>query len=100
MTDVPAFTVNPFARVTISAPVVTVTLVAPSEAAAVIEIGTVRLVRVANVGAAAVTAPLANVTTDEVLKWVKFPVIVTGTLLAPCWPLLGFIRVITGVPGF
>jgi hypothetical protein len=86
------------ARVTISAPVVTVTPVAPSDAAAVIETGTVRLVSIAALGAPAVTALLAKVTTEDVLKCVKFPVIVTGTLLAPCCPVFGLIWVTTGVP--
>ncbi len=98
ITGVPAVTEKPLARLTISAAVVTVTLVAPSEAAAVIETGTVRLVSVAAVGVPAVTAPLAKVTTEDVLKWVKFPVIVTGTLLAPCWPVFGLTCVMTGVP--
>jgi hypothetical protein len=84
ITGVPAPTVNPFASVTTSAPVVTVTLVAPSVAATVIDTGTVRLVTVAAVGAPAATAPLAKVTTEELLKWVKFPVMVTGTLFEPC----------------
>ena len=44
------------------------------------------LVAVADVGAPAVTAPLAKVTTEELLKCVKFPVIVTETLLAPWHP--------------
>src|SRR5579884_1925791 len=98
ITGVPAFTVKPLFRVTTSAPVVTVTLVAPNAAAAVIDTGTVRLVAVAAVGAPAVTAPLANVTTDVLLKCVKLPVIVTGTFVAPCCPVFGFTWLITGVP--
>ena len=92
-------TVKPLASVTTSVPVVTVTLVAPSAAVPVIDTGTVMLVAVAPAcGAPAVTAALPNVTTDAPLKCVKLPVMVTGTLAAPCCPLLGFTCVITGVP--
>src|SRR5690242_19221524 len=98
MTGVPAETVKPLFSVTISAPLVTVTLVAPKAAAVVIDTGTVRLLAVAAVGAPAVTAPLANVTTEVLVKWVKLPVIVTGKFVAPCWPVFGFTWLITGVP--
>jgi hypothetical protein len=75
-----------------------VTFVTPSEAAAVIDTGTVRLVAVAAMGAPAVTPALAKVTAEELLKCVKVPVIVTGMLVAPCGPVLGFTCVTTGVP--
>ena len=81
----PAVTVNPFASVTTSAPVVTVRLVAPSDAVPVIDTGTVMLVAIAPVcGAPAVTAVLLNVTTDAVEKCVALPVIVTANAVALC----------------
>src|SRR5438874_488952 len=100
MVGVPAVTVNAPASFATSLAVVTVTSVEPNVAAAVTETGTVMLVVVADVGAPAVTAALLNVTTDELLKCVKFPVIVTGTLLAPCDPVLGLKSVMTGIPAF
>ena len=94
----PAVTANAPVKVTTSPPVVTVTLVAPSEAATVIDTGTVRLVAVAVLGAPAVTALLANVTTDELLKCVNWPVIVTDKLVWPCGPEFGLTDNNTGVP--
>ena len=95
---VPVLTVKPLASVTTSAPVVTVRLVAPSAATAVMLTFTVRLVAVSDpVGALAVTPALPNVTTDAPLKCVKLPVMVTGTFTVPCAPLLGFTCVIAGV---
>ena len=96
---VPAVTVNLFASVTTSAPVVTVTEVAPRAAAAVMLTFTVTLVAVGDpVGALAVTPVLPKVTTDAPLKCVKLPVMVTGAVAVPCCPLFGFTCVITGVP--
>jgi hypothetical protein len=65
----------------------------------VIDTGTVMLVAVAAVDAPAVTPALPNVTTELLLNEMKFPVIVTGTLDCPWWPLFGFTWVIVGVPG-
>jgi hypothetical protein len=93
---VPGLTVNALARVTTSVPVVTVTLVGPVGAVPVMDTGTVMLVAVADVGDPAVTAVFPNVTTEAPLKWVRFPAIVTGTFVAPCWPLLGVTDVIPG----
>jgi hypothetical protein len=79
----PPATVKPPISFTTSLPVVTVTSVAPIVALAVTETGTVTLVAVAAMGVPAVTAAFANVTTEDVLKWVNKPVMVTGTALAP-----------------
>ncbi len=71
---------------------------APSGAVPATVTGTVRLVEVAAVGVPAVTPVPLKVTTEPVVKWVKFPVIVTETALAPCAPVFGFTCVIAGVP--
>ena len=88
---VPAVTVKPLASATTSAPVVTVTEVAPSAAVPVIDTGTVMLVAVAPAcGTHDITAALPKVTTEAPLKCVALPVMVTASPVAPCEPVLGF----------
>src|SRR5207253_3159631 len=99
ITGVPELTVKPLLSATTSAPLVTVTLVAPRVAAAAIDTGTVMLVPVAAVGAPAVMPAPLNVTIDAAVKCVKFPVINTGTAVVPCRPLLGLIEFSAGAGG-
>jgi hypothetical protein len=95
---VPFVTVKALASDTVSAPLTTWIPCAPAAAPAAIVTGTVRLVAVAAVGVPAVIPVPLYVTTDAVVKCVKFPLIVTDRLLCPCCPVFGFTCVIAGVP--
>ena len=98
ITGTPAVTVKLLFKIASSAPVATVTLVDPKAAVEVTDTGTVRLVVVDEVGGPAVTSGFANVTTDELLKCVKFPIIVNGMFWAPCVAVFGFTVSRTAVP--
>ena len=90
---------KPPGNVTISEPLVTVISRAVVAALLAMLTFTVRLLEADAVAALAVTPVPLKVTADALVKCVKLPVMVTGRLLCPCWPVFGLILVMTGVPG-
>src|SRR5438477_287084 len=82
-------TVKPVASETVSLPVTTWMLRALDGVFPAIVTGTIMLVRVAAVGAPAVTPVPLKVTTELLLKWVMAPAIVTGRSVWPACRLDG-----------
>src|SRR6266404_4114744 len=98
-TGVPLVTVKPFASVTTSALVVSVTSRAVAAAAGSMLITTVALVGEFTVTDTTLTpVPLNPAVVVFCTQCVNIPVIVNDSFCWPCWPVLGFTWVITGVP--
>ena len=94
----PAFTANPLALVTISPPVVRVTLRAPVVVSGSIDIDALAVVALLTVREFSVI-PAPNVAVVvPCTQCVKFPVSATLARVWPCTPLLGLTVVSTGVP--
>src|SRR5258706_6915030 len=98
-TGVPLVTVKPLVSVTTSALVVMVTLRAVAAAAGSMLITTVALVGEFTVTDTTLTpVPLNPAVVVFCTQCVNIPVIVNDSFCWPCWPVLGFTWVITGVP--
>ena len=98
MTAGPAVTVKPFVSVTISAPVVTTTLLEP-----MLTVGLTVMLAVSEVALLNVTEftamPDPKLTPLEAVKWVYWPVMAIS-LVAPWASEFGLIPLSTGVAGF
>jgi hypothetical protein len=97
-TGVPFATMNPFASVTISAPVVSVTLCAPAVAVDAIFNTAVAVVAEFTVSEGTVIPVPKFAVVVPCTKCVNCPITATDNPCCPCCPLFGFTVVSTGVP--